>query len=1044
MVTPSLRLLLLLSACGPDVSVSKIAVDADNDGYDEQVDCDDARDDVNPTAEERCDGRDNDCDDVVDEDATDAGTWYADADGDGHGDADGPVVACEAPPQTSANATDCDDGDDGVHPEAVETCNGTDDDCDGSTDEDATDATTAYMDADADGYGDADTGRTACEHPADYVGDDRDCDDTDADVHPDAPEPDCADPVDYNCDGSVAWADADADGWAACEDCDDADATRSPGNVEVCDGAVDEDCDALVDDDDPDVSDAATWYRDADGDAWGNLALTTQACAEPTGFVAVSGDCDDADLARSPGLAEVCDAADLDEDCSGAADDADAGTDASTFAAFARDSDGDGFGDGSRTVTQCDAPAGYGLDATDCDDTDADVHPGGVEVCGGGDEDCDGLADDDDSDVHDPGTWYADLDGDTFGDAALGFAACVAPAGTVADDTDCDDADADDFPGAPETCNDDDEDCDGTADDGVTTTFYGDADGDGYGDSTAASAACALPPGHAANGEDCDDADAAVSPAGGEVCDAADVDEDCDGLADDADPSVTGTTTWFADADGDGYGDATSSRATCAAPSGHGTDSNDCDDGDDDAYPGAEETCGDGVDQDCDGVDPSCGLDGAYTIADADVILTGATSNARWGLSLSSDFDFDGDGWEDVLVTGSADLSTYGGSRSVLDVLTEVPAGESVGREVAAFHAYGDATYSQLAYGSWGLNDLDGDGDDEIAVVLDIIGTDTVSLIRGPQTTSNVLFTGVDYATYSCAVVGSAGSSDALTGYQDWLCGNYFNGSSSQGEVTVYSGLGTVVGTIIGEDTYDYAGNALGGGEDIDGDGYDDYLVGAPHDDDNGDSSGALYVVYAPISSSSTFDLSNADAKVVGAATLDYLGYAVARSPGDVDGDGYADVLVGAHGDDGGAVSAGSVMLFHGPFSGEVEMTDAEATVQGTYALLLGGGHACADMGDVDGDGAPDLLVGASLEATAGSYSGMGWLVAGPLAGTYDLGAGDYAASFGSSNTDEYLGYRCAVSDLDHDGIDDVVLAAPYVNVDGNEDVGVVLGFYGG
>jgi hypothetical protein len=83
-----------------------------------------------------CDGVDDDGDGAIDEDAA-TSTWYADADGDGYGDPGVAVKACAAPDGTVANADDCDDEDEGVHPGATEACNGVDDDCDGEIDEDA-------------------------------------------------------------------------------------------------------------------------------------------------------------------------------------------------------------------------------------------------------------------------------------------------------------------------------------------------------------------------------------------------------------------------------------------------------------------------------------------------------------------------------------------------------------------------------------------------------------------------------------------------------------------------------------------------------------------------------------------------------------------------------------------------------------------------------------------------------------------------------------------------------------------------------------------
>jgi hypothetical protein len=190
---------LLLAGC-TDVAVSKVPVDADNDGFDSTVDCDDGHATVNPDAPEVCDDLDNDCDTVVDEDPTDGEIWYADSDGDAAGDPDTAVLACDAPAGHVTDDTDCDDGDANVHPGATELCNAVDDDCDGATDEDAADATHWYADEDGDGFGDGGAER-ACEAPAGHVADNTDCDDTNDAIHPGADEPDCTDPTDYDCDG---------------------------------------------------------------------------------------------------------------------------------------------------------------------------------------------------------------------------------------------------------------------------------------------------------------------------------------------------------------------------------------------------------------------------------------------------------------------------------------------------------------------------------------------------------------------------------------------------------------------------------------------------------------------------------------------------------------------------------------------------------------------------------------------------------------------------------------------------------------------------
>ena len=457
------------------------------------TDCDDTDPAVYPSAAERCDGVDNDCDGDVDEDVQ--GTWFADADADGFGDAGAPLDSCDPPDGFVADDEDCDDTEPTTNPDGIEVCDDQDNDCDGLTDEaDATDAPTWFADVDGDGYGDPDNTAHACDVPTGFVDQARDCDDRDFDISPDADE--------------------------------------------VCDG-VDNDCDGLTDDADPslDRGTGGTWYADTDADGHGDAGAPSQACTQPTGTVTAADDCDDTDPAVSPSATEICNG--IDDDCDGDTDDDDASVDTATGATWYADTDADGHGDPSASSMACGTPAGSVADATDCDDTDPAVSPSATEVCNGIDDDCDGDIDDDDASVDTAtgATWYADADTDGYGDPGAAALACLAPAGSVSDATDCDDTDAAVHPAAAEICNGIDDDCDGDIDDADASvdtstgdTWYRDADGDGYGDPAASRMACAAPSGGVADATDCDDTLAGVHPGATESCDG--VDEDCDGATD--------------------------------------------------------------------------------------------------------------------------------------------------------------------------------------------------------------------------------------------------------------------------------------------------------------------------------------------------------------------------------------------------------------------------------------------------------------------------------------------------------------------------------
>ena len=838
--------------------------DFDGDGVVDAEDCEPQDETIYDGADDPYgDGIDQDCDNCPE----DAPEWAGDGVDE---DCDGYPADDNLDP-VYAHLADCNDHDHGIFPGAPEIPNdGIDQDCN----------ETDCEDGDGDGF---------CQG----IGD---CDDADDTIYLGAEElPDC---TDNNCDGRIdegtATADDDYDG--ACEGLD------LGQGIQCCDGSVDTgDCD----DGDPALN---LWDLDGDG-------VTT--CG-PDG-VAGSGDedCDDGDDDRWPQNPETCDG--KDNDCDGAPDadevdgdgdgwmECDGDCEDSDPALNLADDDLDGY---SSCDGDCDdsdpslSPAdidqdGYSTCDGDCNDVDPEVHPAAVEVCDLIDNNCDG-----DTTGFDP----TDLDLD--GDAACSDCDDTDPLLNTLDQDgdlltscggDCNDNNAAINDGATDLVGDGtDNNCDGM--DGT------DADGDGYASTLS-------------GGDDCDDTDAALTPADND----GDGQSTCDGDCDDADAALT-----TADGDGDGF-------TTCDG---------DCDDLDPTVYPHAIEIPQDGVDQNCNGMDDCEDLncDGWTDIVfsnnrddtqyEVDSYIywgseTGYSAVDRTGLPTLGGGDvhvgdLDGDGYLDIVYSNQRSNASWytnsyiywgsAGGYSIGD-RDELPTVSPTGNSIAdldddgyldvffsefwdgANNAYLDSriywgsstgfsagVYDQLpTIGPWGNNAADVDGDGYLDIIYSHL-TDyaTYSLNSyiywgsGTGFDSGIYELLPTYGAYDNSVADLDGN-----GYQDVVFSNLTNGLTYQIDSFIYWGDagGLDLANPEGLPTAGATGNSIA---DLNYDGYLDIVFSSLYDDSSNDIPSYIYWG----SSTGFFAGSRQELPTLGA---------VVNFIADLDTDGYLDIIFANH-----------------------------------------------------------------------------------------------------------------------------------------------------
>ncbi len=782
-------------------------IDEDNDGYNtcnsyevlscgEDGPCDDCDDDnpeINPGMyDEPCDDIDSNCD----------GHIMHDEDGDGYGSGCG----------------DCNDVDKTIHPGAEELCDGYDNDCDGLV---------------PDGEGDLDEdGYMPCEG---------DCDDDNSLTFPGAEEQ--CDGYDNDCNNVLPEneRDQDDDTYLAClDDCNDFEFSINPGVEEICNG-LDDNCDYIIPSDEFDL----------DGD----------------GYMVCEGDCDDSNVDVYPGALEICDGYDNDCDglgevdpdgdgymvCEGDCDEGNPNINPGELEIFCNlvDENCDGF-----IGTDNDSDS-YFLECDDCDDSNVDVYPGAPEICDGLDNDCDSVI---------PGN---EIDNDFDG-----YFAC----------NDCDDFEFSINPGALEVCNGLDDNCDG-----VIPGDEVDGDGDGYmicaGDCDDTDPNVNPGTDNDADGyntcDDCDDFEFSINPGALEIYDC--FDNDCNGVIDDKlslsdmadatflgeDPDdLLGLVLSMGDFNNDSYDDIVVSSPTNSSGASNGgkvyvvySDGN--------IYGNFE------------------------LMLISDVTLLGTDINGYAGISMSVNNDFDHDNYEDILV-GSLSRGylffggpMFSGSYDLNNVDTKITNANNDGvrymsnianswwEDLLVFNDWTSSTDAIISYMAGPINtglheitspqaeltagtctaNCESDFGQSLILTTDLDGDGTLEIIVANDEYNNA--TGKVYIKENNS-----------------LSGNY--------NLEIFADA-----TIVGDSIGDKAGfNVVKG--DLNDDGIDDLIIAAPY---NG--SGMVYVFESPFVMSGNLSVNDADVIISGEAGYGAVGSGL--SSGDFNDDGIDDLIIGAN-----------------------------------------------------------------------------------------------------------------------------------------------------